>query len=169
MIILITGASHTGKTLLAQKLLEKYHYPYLCIDHLKMGLLRSKQTKLTPEDDEKLIPYLWGIIKEIIKTALENKQNLIIEGVYIPFTWQEEFSSEELEQIRFCCLIMSKEYITEHFADIQNYASVIEKRRHDEINREELIRENQENLTQCQKYQYPYILITDTYPTDISL
>lgn len=169
MIILITGASHTGKTLLAQKLLEKYHYPYLCIDHLKMGLIRSKQTKLTPEDDEKLIPYLWGIIKEIIKTAIENKQNLIIEGVYIPFPWQEDFSSEELEQIRFCCLIMSKEYITEHFADIQNYASVIEKRRHDEINREELIRENQENLTQCQKYQYPYILITDTYPTDISL
>ena len=29
MIILITGASHTGKTLLAQRLLEKYHYPYL--------------------------------------------------------------------------------------------------------------------------------------------
>ena len=36
MIILITGASHTGKTALAQKLLEKYKYPYLSIDHLKM-------------------------------------------------------------------------------------------------------------------------------------
>ena len=35
MIILITGASHTGKTLLAQKMLEKYKYPYLSIDHLK--------------------------------------------------------------------------------------------------------------------------------------
>ena len=29
MVILITGASHTGKNLLAQRLLEKYHYPYL--------------------------------------------------------------------------------------------------------------------------------------------
>lgn len=48
MIILITGASHTGKTLLAQKLLEKYHYPYLSIDHLKMGLIRSGKTALTP-------------------------------------------------------------------------------------------------------------------------
>ena len=28
MIILITGASHTGKTLLAQKMPEKYKYPY---------------------------------------------------------------------------------------------------------------------------------------------
>ena len=48
MIILITGASHTGKTVLAQKLLEKYKYPYLSIDHLKMGLIRSGNTDLTP-------------------------------------------------------------------------------------------------------------------------
>ena len=37
MIIPITGASHAGKTLLAQKMLEKYGYPYLSIDHLKIG------------------------------------------------------------------------------------------------------------------------------------
>ena len=29
MVILITGTSHTGKTKLAQSLLEKYKYPYL--------------------------------------------------------------------------------------------------------------------------------------------
>ena len=68
MIILIAGSSHTGKTLLAQKLLEKYKYPYLSIDHLKMGLIRSKNTMLTVNDDEKLTKYLWNIVKEIIKT-----------------------------------------------------------------------------------------------------
>ena len=41
MIILIGGASHTGKTLLAQRLMEQLHIPYLSIDHLKMGLIRS--------------------------------------------------------------------------------------------------------------------------------
>lgn len=73
MIVLITGASHTGKTMLAQKLLEKYKYPYLSIDHLKMGLIRSGCTELTPEDDNKLTDYLWQIIREIIKTAIENE------------------------------------------------------------------------------------------------
>ena len=77
-IILIAGASHTGKTLFAQKLLEKYKYPYLSIDHLKMGLIRSGQTNLTVEDDEQLTKYLWSIVVEMIKTAIENKQNLII-------------------------------------------------------------------------------------------
>ncbi len=70
MVILIAGTSHTGKTLLAQKLLEKYKYPYLSIDHLKMGLIRSKNTNLTVEDDHELTKYLWDILKEIIKTNI---------------------------------------------------------------------------------------------------
>ena len=91
MIILITGASHTGKTVLAQKLLKKYGFPYLSMDHLKMGLIRIGNTNLTPEDDTELKEYLWPIVREIIKTAIENRQNLIIEGVYIPFNWKKDF------------------------------------------------------------------------------
>ena len=81
MIILIMGATHTGKTRLAQQLLEKYKFPYLSIDHLKMGLIRSGNTSLTPEDDNELQKILWPIVREIIKTAIENNQNLIVEGI----------------------------------------------------------------------------------------
>ena len=92
MIFLITGASHTGKTALAQKLLEKYQYPYLSIDHLKMGLIRSGNTELTPmSNDIALTAYLWPIVREMIKTAIENQQNLIVEGCYIPFDWKNDF------------------------------------------------------------------------------
>ena len=92
MVILIGGASHTGKTNLAQRLLEKYKYPYLSIDHLKMGLIRSGNTELTPtSDDTALTRYLWPIVCGIMKTAVENKQNLIVEGCYIPFDWQTYF------------------------------------------------------------------------------
>ncbi len=78
MIIIVTGASHSGKTVLAQRMLEKYKYPYLSIDHLKMGLIRSGNTDLAPEDDDELEVYLWPIVREMIKTAIENKQNLIV-------------------------------------------------------------------------------------------
>ena len=86
MVILIGGASHTGKTNLAQQLLDKYKYPYLSIDHLKMGLIRSGNTELTPmSDDTALTEYLWPIVREMVATAVENEQNLIVEGCYIPF------------------------------------------------------------------------------------
>lgn len=60
MIVLISGASHTGKTLLAQKLMELVHIPYLSIDHLKMGLIRSRQCRLNAlSEDDALTQYLW--------------------------------------------------------------------------------------------------------------
>ena len=120
MIVLITGASHTGKTLLAQKLLEKYHYPYLSIDHLKMGLIRSGNTDLTPMDDDALTVYLWPIVREMIKTAVENDQNLIVEGCYIPFDWRKDFDERYLPSIRFICLAMSEKYIEDHESDIES-------------------------------------------------
>ena len=108
MIILITGASHTGKTVLAQKMLEKYGYPYLSIDHLKMGLIRSGNTNLTPENDDALTEYLWPIVREMVKTAVENEQNLIVEGCYIPFDWRQDFDEQYLSQIRFIWLAMTE-------------------------------------------------------------
>lgn len=169
MIILITGASHTGKTTLAQKLLEEYKYPYLSIDHLKMGLIRSGNTKLTPlSDDTALTAYLWPIVREIIKTAIENNQNLIIEGCYIPFDWSNDFDKEYLKDIKYCCLVMSEKYIRKHFSDIQKYENIIEKRLNDECcTLENVIEDNRQVLKLAQLHNVNYVLIDDHY--DISL
>ena len=167
MVILIAGASHTGKTLLAQRLLETYHYPYLSIDHLKMGLIRSGNTALTPMDDDKLTAYLWPIVREMIKTAIENGQNLIVEGCYIPFHWQKDFPPEYLQHIRYCCLILSKTYIQAHFEDIRSHACAIEQRLDDSgLCMEDLIRENEENLRLCREYGCGYILMEEKYHID---
>ena len=167
MIILITGASHTGKTALAQKLLEKYKYPYLSIDHLKMGLIRSGNTNLTPCDDEKLTDYLWPIVCEIIKTAVENKQNLIVEGCYIPFDWAKDFDKEYLDNIKYICLVMSEKYIQTHFADIKQHANIIENRLHDDITMESVLKDNAQFLESAQKHNVNYVLIDDEYKIEI--
>ena len=170
MIVLITGASHTGKTFLAQKLLERYKYPYLSIDHLKMGLIRSGYTKLTPEDDAELENYLWPVVREIIKTAIENRQNLIVEGCYIPFDWAKDFNENYLEQIRYYCLVMSADYIKKHFADIKKYANVVEKRLSDEwCTMEKVLEENARFLKLARKHRVNYILIDNEYQIDIDL
>ena len=170
MIVLIAGTTHTGKTALAQRLLEKYKFPYLSIDHLKMGLIRSGQTTLDVSDDEKLTPYLWSVVKEIIKTAIENEQNLIVEGCYIPFDWQKDFSEEYLAKIKYYCLVMSKGYIQKYFSDILANESIVEKRLiSGDIAQEKLIEENENNLRLCKKYSLEYILIDTEYKVDIEL
>ena len=170
MIVIITGASHTGKTALAQKLMEKYRYPYVSIDHIKMGLIRSGNTKLTPMDDGLLTDYLWPIVREMIKTAIENKQHLIVEGCYVPFDWAEDFSPEYLAHIRYYCLVLSEEYIRNHFDNVKNYANVIETRLDDcWCTLESTLEDNAAVLKQAKAHGVNYILIEDEYKLDIEL
>lgn len=169
MVILITGASHTGKTLLAQKLLEKYKFPYFSIDHLKMGLIRSKNTNLTPNDDEALTPYLWQIVREIIKTAIENGQNLIIEGCYVPFYWRSDFSEKYLRQIRFIALAMSDKFIDENFDKIKKHSRDIENRLDDTTcTKENLKADNQNFIKGFLNNGEKIVLIDDDYEKTIN-
>lgn len=164
MIILITGATHTGKTNLAQQLLEQYDYPYLSLDQLKMGLIRSGQTDLTPESSiDQLTNYLWPIVSEMIKTAIENGQHLIVEGAYIPFDWQEAFDKSSLSQIKYLCLVMSDDYIESNFDQIKSYQDVIENRQQADVIKAELIDENNYFLNGVKKAGHHHILIDDKY------
>lgn len=170
MIVLIAGASHTGKTALAQRLLEKYKYPYLSIDHLKMGLIRSGNTTLNPSSDpNELTAYLWPIVREMIKTAIENNQNLVVEGCYIPFDWQKYFDIEYRQNIKYCCLVMSEKYIRNNFDNISKFANVVESRLENDFSMEDLIDNNKKALTLVQKYNLNYILIDNNYVVDIDL
>lgn len=170
MIILVAGASHTGKTLLAQKLLKKYKYPYLSVDHLKMGLIRSGKCSLSPEDDDSVLTdYLWPIVREIIKTNIENSQNIIIEGCYIPFGWEKDFDKSYLEHIKYICLIFSREYIKNNADKIRKYENIIESRQSLSFDIEELQKTNEHNLKMCQKYKYDYILVDKSYDIDMKV
>ena len=171
MIIIITGASHTGKTVLAQRMLEKYGYPYLSIDHLKMGLIRSGNTDLTPMSDEReLTAYLWPIVREIIKTAIENNQNLIVEGCYVPFSWENDFDAAYLEDIRYYCLVMSEGYIRNNFDDIKSYASAIENRLDDSCcTIESVLEDNALILKLAKEHKVNCVLIDDKYDVEIDL
>ena len=119
-------------------------------------------------DEGDLTAYLWPIVREMIKTAIENGQNLIVEGCYIPFDWEKDFEEDYLRHIRYYCLIMSEAYIRNHFGDIQKYANVIEHRLDDTCcTLESTIADNAQNLRLAQKHNVNYILIDDDYSIDI--
>ena len=169
MIILITGASHTGKTLLAQRMLEKYKFPYFSIDHLKMGLIRSGNTPLTPEDDDELTSYLWPIVREMIKTAIENGQNLIVEGCYIPLNWRQDFDEQYLPSIRFICLGMTDDFINAHFDEIIAHASDIESRLDDSsYTPQSLKADNQAYINGCEENGEQVTLIDSDFEQAIN-
>lgn len=139
MIYLLGGSSHVGKTYLSQKLMERYNVPYISIDHIKMMFIRSGLTSLTPDDDVEMRYFLWPYLSEYIKTAIENDQSFIMEGCYIPENFRDFFDEEYLSKIQTVYIVMSEEYIREHFDEIVSKACVIENRLCDEPDMERLI------------------------------
>jgi putative acetyltransferase len=173
VVILIAGASCVGKTLMAQKLLEKYKIPYLSIDHLKMGIYRSNSDcGFTPESkDEIITEILWPIIKGIIMTNIENDQRIIIEGCYFPEKI-EEMDNEYLSKIIFFYIGFSEEYVKKNISEkINGKNSVIEKRdfKFDETKEfiGEYILENIKNKEKCLRNGIKYFEINKNYEKEI--
>ncbi len=166
MIILIGGSSHVGKTLLAQKLLERLHYPYISLDHLKMAFIRTGKTDLTVEDDVEMRAFLFPFAAEIVKTAIENQQNLIVEGCYIPENWRSYFSESYLSEIRCIFIVMSESYLREHFDNVVGYADVIEARIDDRSDLERLIACSIGFKADCIENNIPYWEIDDRFDAE---
>ena len=159
MVYLIGGSSHVGKTMLAQKLMERTGCPYTSLDHLKMGFIRSGMTDLTVEDDLEMRYWMWPFVTGVIRPAIENEQNLILEGCYIPVEWQDSFTDEELAHIKCLFIVMSETYIRDHIADITDYANVIEKRLADEIDMDRLIECSAYFEEACREHSVPVYVI----------
>ncbi|MCQ2593205.1 MAG: adenylate kinase [Treponema sp.] len=166
MIILIGGSSHVGKTLIAQKLVEKYHYSCTSLDHLKMGFIRTGRTELTVNDDYKMRFFLWPFAAEMVKTAIENNQNMILEGCYIPKQWKESFSSDYLTHIKAVFIVMSENYIRNNFDLLSEYSCVIEKRLEEKLNLERLIMCSKEFKEDCLENGTPFIEIDSSYDVE---
>lgn len=172
MIILISGNSCTGKTYMAQQLLEKYHVPYLSIDHLKMGLYRADMNcGFTPMDStEHVGEQLWPIIKGIIMTNIENKQNLIIEGCYILPHHLQDFEPSYSQHIISVFLGFSTTYIRQNFqSNIVQHRNAIEARMYPEEGTvAEYIHEHDVFREKCVASDVPYFEIRENYEEEIA-
>lgn len=171
MIILINAVGSTGKTVMAQRLLEKYHIPYLSIDHLKMGLYRGdKHCGFTPLDDVEVIgDKLWPILKGMMMTNIENGQDIIVEGCYVLPHYLKEFDNHYSEKIIPIFMGFSTNYIRLNFeSKIKQYRNTIECRQSpEERTMDEVIKEHDEFKERCLQSDVTYFEIKNDYNEEI--
>ncbi len=171
MVIFIGGQSCSGKTTMAQRLLEKHYINYLSIDHVKMGIIRSyEKCGFTAEDSEdKITKHIWPCIKEIAKTNIENYQNIIIEGCYIPTDDVNNFESNYQEYIISLYIVFSRQYIEKHFEDgiIKHRSETEYKDVDDYMNKEFFIKEHEIQKEKCIANGQKYFEVFDNYEEDL--
>lgn len=167
MVILIGGASCIGKTLMAQRLLERYKIPYLSLDHLKMGLYRADEScGFTPEGNADLIEEkLWPIVRGIIMTVIENRQSLVIEGCYLYPQRLRELGPEYTARIIPVFMGFSAEYVRENYhCGIIGHRSEIELREYaEERTAEQMIVEQEFWKTMCESEGARYFELDGDY------
>ncbi|GKV68660.1 adenylate kinase [Sporosarcina sp. NCCP-2716] len=170
MIIILSAVGSTGKTVMAQRLLETYKIPYLSLDHLKMGLYRGEENcGFTPLDStEHIGDRLWPIVKGITMTAIENRQHLIIEGCYFLPHYLHDLDPFYLNEIIPVFMGFSEKYIRENYeGDIVTFRNAIEQRiTPEERTLEEMIEEHGAFKTRCVQAGVPYFEISINYETE---
>lgn len=172
MVILLGGVSCTGKTVMAQRLLEKYKVPYLSIDHIKMGLIRgNKYCHFSATDsDNEITSKLWPVIKGIIMTNIENGQHIIIEGCYLPPEQIWDFEPDYLKQIISLYIGFSKHYIEKNYTSgIIKHMSKIEQRICDDyINQDDFIKLHSQLKELCWNNNARFFEINDDYEGEMN-
>lgn len=172
MVILISGVSCTGKTVMAQRLLEKYKIPYLSIDHIKMGLIRGNKYcdfSATDSDDE-LTWKLWPIVKGIIMTNIENGQHIVIEGCYIPPEQVYDFDPKYLDQIIALNIGFSKEYLEKQFVSgvVEHLSEIEQKDCDDYINKDNFIKLHTQLKERCSRNKAVFFEINEDYSGEMN-
>ena len=165
MVILIGGCGNTGKTLLAHHLMVRHGITYMSVDHIKMGLFRGDPNcGFTPLDDFfELGERLWPIIKGIVMTNVENRQNIIVEGCYLLPHLVDDFEKTYSEHIVPVFLGFSEDYIRRnHATEIAlNRSAAEDKDEQDDL--ATMLEDHQLVRTACKESGSNYFEVTVDY------
>jgi putative acetyltransferase len=130
MVILIGGTSCTGKTSLARSLMHQLAIPYFSLDILMMGIFRSNPNcGFCPDDsDHSIAEKIWPIVREMIKTDIENGRNQIYEGVQIHPDLTADLPCEYSNHTMSYFLTFSENYLRSSYHDIIRHRAAVEIR-----------------------------------------
>ena len=104
MLYLVSGASRSGKTIIANKILEQKQIPYVSLDWLVMGFTNGIpeygiHDRLLPNE---IADKLWSFLKSMCESMLWLRGDYVIEGEAILPELVRELLDEYPDKIKVC-------------------------------------------------------------------
>ena len=164
MIVLIGGISAVGKTSIAKSLLTRRGIPYFSIDMLMMGMYRGIDncgfTPLSPL--EEIVEKIWPIVREMIKTDIENNLDYLFEGFQILPRHIPAISDIYRKDILAYFITFSEKFIAENYEMIKKRRSEVENRS-DIEGKESMIANSKRLIEEGNHYNQKISVIERTY------
>lgn len=106
MLYLISGASRSGKTIIAKNILKRKQIPYMSLDWLVMGFTNGLpengiHDKLFPDE---IAEKLWHFLEAMCESMLWSEIDYVIEGEAILPGLVQKFLKKHPDKIRICFL-----------------------------------------------------------------
>lgn len=123
MLYIISGASRSGKTLLAEKILAEQGINYLSLDWLIMGFTNGLPAlgihhMLFPDE---IAERSWSFFKAMLESMLYIEENCVVEGEAILPELIVELKEQYPDQVRVCFVGYTDISIEEKVRNIKKY------------------------------------------------
>ena len=123
MIYIISGTSRSGKTLIAQKFMQKRGIPYLSLDWLVMGFTNGIpeygiHDKLWPNE---IAERLWDYLKAMLESIIWSESDIIIEGEAVLPELIIDFLKKHPKRIRVCFLGYAHVSVPQKLEEVYEY------------------------------------------------
>ncbi|MGO0713955.1 adenylate kinase [Bacillus subtilis] len=165
MLYIIGGASRSGKTTVAKRILEETKISYFSLDYLMMGIAEgAPELAVNPtEEDIKTAKRMWKIIDPLMRAMIENKIDYVIEGVQLVPSYLSKFEQDYLGKVKLCFIGKAEIDVQNSIDEIKFYSSKTENDRFEDFNHREtvseLIRIKTDSIRireECEKYNLRY-------------
>ena len=124
MLYVISGASRSGKTIIAKKVSVRKGIPYLSLDWIMMGFTNGIpeygiHDKLFPDEIAKR---LWGFLKAMFESMIYVETDCVIEGEAILPELIIELLEEYPDKLTICFLGYTDVYVDKKSKEIRDFS-----------------------------------------------
>lgn len=123
MLYLIGGASRSGKSIVARRLLHERGIPYFSLDFLMMGLVNGlPELGFDPDQPSRVTAEkLWPLLRAVLVNILETEVDYLIEGDTILPQHVSELAQRFGPAIRACFIGYAEVAPGQKLADIRTF------------------------------------------------
>ncbi|QBA64021.1 hypothetical protein [Muriicola soli] len=126
MLYIISGASRSGKTIIAKKLSAQLGIPYLSLDWIMMGFTNGLpefgvHDKLFPDE---IAERLWNFIKAMLESMIYTDTDCVIEGEALLPELIIELLQKHPDNVKVCFLGYSEVEIDRKVNEIKKFSQL---------------------------------------------
>ncbi|BBH20095.1 hypothetical protein Back11_14400 [Paenibacillus baekrokdamisoli] len=141
MLYIIGGASRSGKTTSAKRILKESEIPYLSLDYLMMGIANGiPEFGVYPTEGDFITGQkLWKVVNPLMTAMVENEIDYTVEGVQLIPSYVSQFEQRYSGKVKPCFIGLAELNVKHSVEEMKFHSSKTENDGLKDLNYAEIV------------------------------